>query len=1198
MKTDKIAQILIVDDQPANLKVLSDLLIESGFEVLVAKDGEKALKKLQKASPDLILLDIMLPGIDGFETCKRLKASSATADIPVIFMSALSDVVDKVTGLTIGGVDYITKPFQQEEVLARINIHLNLQYCSRKLQEQNALLEREMSERQAALHQREQAEAALRQAEEKYRSIFENAVEGIFQTTAEGCFISANPALARILGYESPEELIAQGSALAQHLYVDPERRTEFLRLLHTSVKVEGFESQVYCKDGSTIWISESAHIVRGEAGDFLYYQGTVQDITERKHAQAALRERENRLRAIIDAEPECVKIVAPDGILLEINPSGLEMLEIDDKDSIIGQSIYPLIAPRHRQAFQQFNERICQGNKGSLEFETLALNGNRRWMETHAVPLLNEADGQLVHLAISRDVTERKRAEAELRRKNAEMTAIFNAFPDLFFRIDDQGIVLDYQAGNIADLYGPQATFLGQSIQGIFPQSIGNLIYRAVEKALKTQLLVSLEYSLPTPDGEEYYEARIVPYQNDQVITIVRNITDRKQAEQALRESADRSGAIARAIDRIRKTLDLDTIFKATTQELRQTLNCDRVVIYRFNPNWSGEFVAESVAPNWIALLPEQNKDRVLTETALEDPGCAVKAFEETEISVEDTYLQETRGGRYCQGVSYLCVEDIYKMGFSDCYVKLLEHFQARAYLTLPLFHGSMLWGLLAIYQNSGPRQWQDAEINIAILLSNQLSVALQQTELLAQTQEQAKALQEAKETADRANQAKSEFLAKMSHELRTPLNAILGFTEMMSNDPLLRAEQRESLGIISRSGEHLLTLINDVLEMSKIEAGRVILNETCFDLHRLLDSLEEMLQLNAKSKGLQLLFQRQSTVPKSVRTDESKLRQVLINLLGNAIKFTQHGSVTLRVNPIHPALSVHNHQTPLHNEPSTINNEPSTTNHQPSTINNELSTTNHQPSTINNELSTTNHQPSTINLLFEIEDTGPGIAPEEIGSLFDPFVQTKSGQQVQEGTGLGLPISRQFVQLMGGNISVSSTLNQGTIFSFNIRLHVTSGADASPSSPSRKAIGLAPDQPAYRILVAEDNKISRLLLVKLLKAVGFQVREAINGEEAVLLWESWHPHLIWMDMQMPILDGYEATQQIKARQLKTLGEARSTKIVALTASAFEEERATMLSVGCDDFVSKPFQKDIILAKMEQCLGVRYLYEESVGTL
>jgi CheY-like chemotaxis protein len=337
----------------------------------------------------------------------------------------------------------------------------------------------------------------------------------------------------------------------------------------------------------------------------------------------------------------------------------------------------------------------------------------------------------------------------------------------------------------------------------------------------------------------------------------------------------------------------------------------------------------------------------------------------------------------------------------------------------------------------------------------------------------------------------------------------------------------------------------------MSKIEAGQVTLNENSFDLYGLLNSIEQMLQLKAQSKGLQLTFLCSNDIPQHVQTDESKLRQILINLLGNAIKFTQQGSVTLRVR-----LGTRDwRQARFSNASPTFPTSP-----------------------------TSNSQ----SLLFEIEDTGQGIASSELDSLFDPFVQTRTGHESMEGTGLGLPISREFVRLMGGDINVSSQPGRGSIFSFDIKVRAVNVIDVKTSVPRQRVIGLVPNQPIYRILIVEDSRVNRLLLVKLLQPLGFEVREVVDGQEAVAVWQSWQPHLILMDIQMPVMDGYEATQIIKQ-----MPNGQETVIIALTASAFDEQREAILKAGCDDFIRKPFQEEILFAKIAEHLGVRYIYSE-----
>ncbi|NER47479.1 MAG: response regulator [Symploca sp. SIO1A3] len=275
--------IVIVDDNPTNLGVLFDFLHDSGFKVLVAQDGESAIQKVEYAHPDLILLDVMMPGIDGFETCRRLKAKASTKDIPVIFMTALSETVDKVKSFTLGAVDYITKPVQQEEVIARVTTHLKIQKLQKTFQEQNLQLQEEIKERK-------RTEESLRQAELKYRSIFENASEGIFQARPGGGYITANPALAKILGYSSPEELMKKITNINQQLYVDPSSREDLATLMQRYDVLTDVESQVYRKNGRTIWISENIRAVKDTGGDLLYYEGTVVDISERRQTEFVLR--------------------------------------------------------------------------------------------------------------------------------------------------------------------------------------------------------------------------------------------------------------------------------------------------------------------------------------------------------------------------------------------------------------------------------------------------------------------------------------------------------------------------------------------------------------------------------------------------------------------------------------------------------------------------------------------------------------------------------------------------------------------------------------------------------------------------------------------------------------------------------------------------------------------------------------------
>ncbi|MBN2355233.1 PAS domain S-box protein [candidate division KSB1 bacterium] len=391
------------------------------------------------------------------------------------------------------------------------------------------------------------------------------------------------------------------------------------------------------------------------------------------------------------------------------------------------------------------------------------------------------------------------------------------------------------------------------------------------------------------------------------------------------------------------------------------------------------------------------------------------------------------------------------------------------------------------------------------------------------------------AKEQAEAADRLKSTFLTTMSHEIRSPMNTILGFTQLLIHDAQLTSLQQQYLETISSSGEHLLNLINNILEMSKIEAGYTALNIGAFDFNSLLADLQSMFRLRTEAKNIDFSIEINGAVPRFIITDEGKLRQIIINLLDNAIKFTDQGRILLRFRAEHQG-------------------------------------------------------GKKYRIFAEVEDTGVGIPAADVKLLFHPFHQAQPRWSVasSSGTGLGLTISREFIRLMHGDISAQSRLGHGSVFRFNILVDEAESMKLCDKPLSQRVTGLLDGSSEKRVLVVDDQEDNRELFYRLLAPVGFKVRRVASGKEALKVTESYRPHLIVMDMRMPVMDGSEAI-----RRLRALPQRRRLKIMGVSASAFEEDRRGALAAGADDFLSKPFREQEFYEKIGQLLKIAYRYEE-----
>jgi len=955
----------------------------------------------------------------------------------------------------------------------------------------------------------------------------------------------------------------------------------------------------------------------------------------EREEAETELRTQRDLLRAFLDNLPHIAWFKDVEGRFITVNAAFGEFCGIAPT-ALGGKTDADIWPPDLAQAYWQDDRTvITSGQQQRVEEPMATGDGVNRWMDAIKTPIYSAGE-LLGTVGIAIDITERKRLEQELRASQAKLTDILNSTKACItsYRLFSDGSwEYDYYSPGCQFLYGypPEVMQTDRDLwrSHVLSEDFETIIYPAIQAIFEGQKIDTVEFRFRHPDGSIRWISESCTARRDEaqqcwiVTTVGVDVSDRKQAELDLHHLNEEleHRIQERTQELARSEQDLRTIFNNVYDAIfihhldGAVLDVNHSAL-NITGATRGQLIGASMADLSAADVPldglPERLQRVQAGETLRFEWKHRRFDDSTSFDTEVVLRQVTLGNRPVVLAGVRDIRD--RKHLEREQNRLLSVLEASPdHIGIAMPNGQLIWnnrqakrfrGLpletdvtqlsIAIYHPA----WASAVImdeaiptaireglwmgETALLTADgdeipvsqliwahrsdtgeveylssiirdirklkQAEQALREVNLTLETRVAARTaeLVEAKEAAEAANQAKSTFLANMSHELRTPLNAILGFTQLMSRDRTLPPEKQQQLSIINRSGGHLLNLINDILEMSKIEAGRTSFTPRCLDLDNLLDTLEDLFQLRAAEKGLRFIVERAPAIPRYISTDENKLRQVLINLLGNAFKFTPAGQVVLRVKiqpeaaPVAAAIALS----------------------------------------------------PDLRLGFEVEDTGSGIDPAELESLFEPFIQSKSRLSSPEGTGLGLPISRQFVQLMGGELTVESTPGRGATFRFSIRAPQAVAADLPPIPQSRTILRLAAGQPPYRILVAEDHEPNRQLLVQLLQSIGFEVQAAANGQEAIALWEQWHPQLIWMDIRMPLVNGYKAIQRIREREAHL--HRPPTVIIALTASAFEEDRARVLHVGCDDFVRKPFQESALLEMIATHLEAQYLYTDA----
>jgi PAS domain S-box-containing protein len=1085
LKTEKTMR----DDlfiQPLKVAVIDDnidfgvgikmLLAREMVEIHIATNGLEGLEMAKQILPDIVLLDVVMPGMDGIEVCKKIRQTPELAGAYIVMLSGFKTQSNQIAeGLEAGADGYIARPISNRELLARIRIFMRLK----------------------------RTEKELKKSEEKFRNFFENSVAGMSITSIDGK-LNANQAFCNIVGYSRSELLNLHWSQITHP--DDIELNTKILESILNAKKEESrWEKRYIHKNGQTVWVDISTAIVRDTNGNPLYFITTIIDITERKQAEEKLRASEENLSITLHSIGDGVISTDINGLIVNMNPvaeklCGWTLAEAAGKHLT---EIFKIINADTRQFVADPVERVLEnGEIVGLANHTVLISkdGTEYQIADSAAPIKNK-NGEITGVVlVFSDVSEKYEAEVALKESEERFKALHNAsFGGI--AIHDKGKILECNQG--------LSEITGYSYDELIGMDGLLLIAQNSRDLVLNHILAGYEKPYDTlglrKNGEIFplrLEARNIPYKGKSVRTVeFRDITERKQSELLIQRKTEE---IEFQNQRLESLLKISQYQTHSIQELLDlalteaiTLTNSKIGYIYFYNETNKQFVLNTWSKDVMQECRVMNPQTIYD---LDKTGCWGEAVRQRKPIIINDYQ----------------ADNPLKKGTPDGHVKL------QKFLTIPVISDNKIVAVAGVANKEN--DYDNSDIRQLSLLMDSVWKISERISLI-------KDLTIAKEQAEESDRLKSAFLANMSHEIRTPMNGILGFAELLKEPGLTGEEQQNYIRIIEKSGARMLNIINEIVDISKIEAGLMKIDMQETNINGQIEYIYTFFKPEVEAKGMKLSFN--TTLPASeatITTDREKLYAILINLVKNAIKYTKEGAIEFGYKRVET----------------------------------------HDPRNIG---------AGSASLQFYVKDTGIGIPKDRQEAIFERFIQADiADKMAYQGAGLGLSITKAYIEMLGGKIWVESEVGMGSTFYFTLPYNtepVKETADQGfANSDKTDLVG------KLKILIAEDDDVSEMLLDKTVKMLGKEVLKAGTGVEAVEACKN-NPDidLVLMDIRMPEMGGHEATRRIREFN-------NDVVIIAQTAYGLAGDREKAIEAGCNDYVSKPIKKDELMGLIQKYFG------------